>query len=143
MNSVPTSRSFVRDFRAGTRQLISGFAGNPFFTRNLGIIGAGNTVAPFLRSGSARSLFDQVAAFSDANPGAYIVRDAQVSPEESSGAISPGIVTEEILAAFIQGELALGDFTLTGGVRFEKVDYTGSAISSPIIFESDDVFSRG
>ena len=140
-NNVPVSRTFVRDFRSGIRQLISGFSGDPFLTRNLGIVGAGDTVAAFLGSGNAQSLFDQVGAFSDANPGSYTTRNNLVTPEENSGAISPGIITEEIFAAFLQAEVALGDVTVTGGVRFEQVDYVGTTIASPIVFEADDVLA--
>ncbi|MEM8685391.1 MAG: TonB-dependent receptor, partial [Pseudomonadota bacterium] len=134
-NTVPTSFSYVRLFP--TRQFLSEFSGDPLFTRNLGAIGAGDTLAAFLRPGMGRSLFDQVAAFEAANPGSYRVTDNLIPPEQSSGAISSAKTTEEILAAFIQGEVALGDFTVTGGVRFEVVDYVGSAINAPLLWQND------
>ncbi len=129
--NIPTARSFSR--LAATRQFLSDFSGNPFFVRNLGLIGAGDTSAAFLRAGTARSLFEQVAAFEAANPGSYRVTDNLVSPEESAGAISSAKTTEETLATFIQSEINLGNFTMTGGVRVELVDYVGSAISSPSV----------
>ncbi|MEM7279690.1 MAG: TonB-dependent receptor, partial [Pseudomonadota bacterium] len=129
--NIPTSTSFIR--LGTTRQFLSEFGADTFQLVNLDSIGAGGTVGAFVRQGSARSIFSQIQAFNAANPGAYRFTNNNVSPEESSAALSGAVTTEALSAGFIQGEVGLGNVTITGGFRLEFSDFTGSAISLPSV----------
>ena len=133
-----TALSFVR--RLPTRQRFSEFGSDLIIPFSLDDIGAGSITAPFIRGGSARSIFDQVAAFSDANPGAYVVNDNRTDPGVDTGALVSTQVDEERLAAYVQGEVELGDLTFTGGVRFERIEESGVAIGAPLYRQSSGVF---
>jgi TonB-dependent receptor len=129
--NIPTATSYVR--LGATRQFLGDFGAGTLSVQDLGDIGAAGTVGAFIRSGSARSIFDQVAAFANANAGSYRITDNLVSPEVSAGALSTATTEERRFAAFLQGEAEWRDFTVVGGLRVELDEYIGNAIAAPSI----------
>ncbi|GLK53250.1 TonB-dependent receptor [Maricaulis virginensis] len=136
--NAPTAFYYSRT--GSTRQGISEFGGGIFGDYDFGVIGAGGLVLPSLRSGSARTIFDGVAAYAAANPGSYRVTDNRVDPRESAGALSTARTDETRLAAYLQAEVEIGDLTVTGGARFEQIETVGNAISSPIYRQANGVY---
>lgn len=135
--SAPTAFYYLRT--GATRQTANDFGG-VFDRIDLGAIGAGEVVLPSLQSGAARTIFDGVTAYANANPGSYRLFDNRTDPVDNSGALSTARTEETRMAAYLQGEVELGDLTVTGGARFEQVETVGNAISTPIYRQSNGVY---
>lgn len=57
----------------------------------------------------------------------------QLTPQESSAAISPAEIREEIFAAFVESKVDFDDLEIIGGVRYQREERNSRLISTPTI----------
>ena len=136
--NISSTRTYSRV--AGTTANINTLNPNGFVSLNLGDIGLDQTNIASISPGSAAAFVNAIDDLTfddpntDANEAFFRLTDrTNLDPIEEAGAASPALIQEEILAAYIESKLILGDVEVIGGVRYQEETRVGRAISTPSI----------
>lgn len=135
--NILASRSYSRIF--GRNTFLSDLAGDGLALQDLSSIGAGDAPIPTIQNTSVDEILDTVANLLVDDPNTpeneerFRLTDRTGDPIENSNAISPSTITEEALAAYLEGKFTVGNLELVGGVRYERIDRNGRSLSTPSI----------
>ena len=142
-SNLTSSQSYFRLSSAVTT-LLGDFDAGGIQDVNLGFIGAGGINVPFAQSGSTSAYLDAIEnllvddpSTPDFNEARFRVTDRTGDPLLNSGAISPLTITEDRLGAYIQAGATFGNFDIVAGGRFERLETSNNAITTPSIRFAD------
>jgi len=118
---------------------ISDLDSSAFGFLDLSDIGADGVGIPIVTPGGLAGLVDLIDAASVDDPSTpenealFRLLDRRVSTRDSAAQNNPAKVTENILSAYMETRLELGDFEVIGGARYQREERVGTAISTPAI----------
>lgn len=133
---------FLRARDANNRLIntyISDLDSSAFGSLDLSDIGAVGAGVPIVTPGSLAGLIDTIEGSTIDDPNTpenealFRLLDRRVSTRDGAAQNNPAKVTEKILSAYAETRLEHGDFEVIGGVRYQREDRVGTAISTPSI----------
>ncbi|MCF6264072.1 MAG: TonB-dependent receptor [Xanthomonadales bacterium] len=139
LSNTTINNSLFYNRRFSVNTFLTELPGVGINLQDLGLIGAGGQASPFLNISDLNALFEQLALLAVDDPNTpedesrFTIRDNSGNPIENRSAISPSVVLEKNLAAYVQGKLVFGDLDIVGGMRFEQIDTQRSSLSTPVI----------
>lgn len=140
--ALTSPRTFVRGRDASNRLINTSIAdldSSVFGSIDLSDIGVNNVGVPTLIPGSLGGLIDLISGFTEDDPNTpeneaiFSLIDTRVATRERGAAKNPATIGEEILSAYVETRLDLGDFEVIGGVRYQSEKRSGTTISTPSI----------
>lgn len=133
----------------GRNTYLADINANAFGIGDLSDIGVAGAGVPFITPGTGSTFIDGIANLIEDDPNTaenearFTFTDRRdASPIDVAGAQSPALITEKIFAGYVESKAILGDFELVGGVRYQREERTGTAISTPSIRLDEPGFSN-